>query len=134
MINTISDLLKLLHRYPSAYKLRVGHSVGETAQLSGEIINAGVDELILILHSEPTPDAEADELAGLSDAAIEAVEQCDRILTLCDEMPERGEEMATSCQESTQSIRDWIIEHDHVTDKQLRALTNMESGLEKWMN
>lgn len=134
MINTINDLLRLLHRYPSATRLTVGHNVDETAKLSGEIINGGVDEVILLLHSVPTQavEAVADELDALSGPAGEAVEQCDRIFTLCDEMPERGEDFATEVAEKTQSIRDWIVEHDHVTDKQLNALSNMESGLERW--
>ncbi len=50
------------------------------------------------------------------------------------DLPERAAEYATSVEEKTGSILSWIEEKDHVTDKQLGSLENMNLGVDKWLN
>lgn len=62
-----------------------------------------------------------------------AIEQCEKIIDLCDELPERAEDFNFSVLEKTESIRDWIAEHETVTPAQQDALDNMESGVMRWL-
>ena len=73
-------------------------------------------------------------LQVLSDEVQNAIEQCERILEMCDEVPDRGEEFADGVRERTQSIFEWIEENRHVTDAQITALENMESGVSRWIH
>lgn len=66
-----------------------------------------------------------------NDEAIEAVEQCDRILEACEDVPERAEDFATSVMEKVESMREWIVKHDRVTPKIAASLENMESAIDR---
>ncbi len=83
---------------------------------------------------EMPDDTPSPEDAMKNEDAIEAVEQCDRILRDCEDVPERGEDFASSIMEKVESIRDWIVKHDNVTEKQLDSLDNMESAVGRWIN
>lgn len=63
----------------------------------------------------------------------EALETANEIIDMVEEIPEHGEEFAQGVQERTTSIRAWIQEHEHATDKQVNALENMHRGAEKWL-
>jgi hypothetical protein len=65
--------------------------------------------------------------------AIEAIEQCERIMEKIHDVPEAGEDFAASVSEKVDSIWQWIEEHGRVTPKQQEALDNMESGLDRWL-
>lgn len=65
--------------------------------------------------------------------AVAAIEQCDRIIEKCGEVPDDGEDFADSVIEKAASIRDWIHKHGRVTDRQQTALDNMESGVDRWL-
>lgn len=58
--------------------------------------------------------------------ATEAAEQCDDI-------PERGEEFATSVKERLEGIAETIERTRTVTTAQARAIENMEHGIERWI-
>ena len=62
----------------------------------------------------------------------EALELCDQILSDCVDIPEGGENYASSVEQTVSDIRAWIDENQHVTKKQLKALNNMAEGLSKW--
>ena len=49
-----------------------------------------------------------------------------------DDVPERGEDFATSVVEKAKDIGSTIEENEHVTDAQQDALDNMMSGLQRW--
>jgi hypothetical protein len=66
-------------------------------------------------------------------AATDAIEQCDRILEKCDEVPEEGIDFAESIRGKVRSMRTWIWNNGHVTDKQQTSLDNMESGVDRWL-
>lgn len=139
---TVTDLLKLITRYPSSANLVVGHNPDETGELSGEVIHSG-DDLILLLKPLPVADKSRQPAAATADeefddgsellAADEAVEQCDNILELIEELPERAEEFGDSVREKVESMKAWIVEHDHVTEAQQQSLTNMESAVLRWI-
>lgn len=143
MIETIGDLLKLLHRYPSATRICVGNNCDDTAQLNGGVLNAGVDEIVLLIAPLPN-DSPSQELprnkkkktaaSGMSSDAEDALDQCDHILELCDEVPEKGEDFAESVREKVESIAAWIEENEHVTDAQKDSLNNMERGVSRWIH
>ena len=61
-----------------------------------------------------------------------AIAQCDRIISAGEALPERSEAFADPITEKTESIKEWIEEHDQVTEKQQTALDNMEAGVERW--
>lgn len=63
-----------------------------------------------------------------------AIEQCDRIFDKCEEVPERGEDFAYSVMEKVESIRESIEKSERVTQGQLTALENMESGVDRWLH
>lgn len=63
-----------------------------------------------------------------------AIEQCNRILGMCEEMPDAGYDFAQSVHEKTEDIATWIETHKSVTGKMQEALDNMESGLSNWLN
>lgn len=140
MIKTVGDLMKLLHRYPSTTRISVGNDCDDTAQLNGGALNGAADEIILLLAplpddspSKELPRKKKSDTADLPDDAAEAVEQCDHILTLCDEVPERAEDFAADIAEKVSGVREWIVENKHVTDKQLNALNGWEAGISKWI-
>lgn len=62
------------------------------------------------------------------------LDQCDEIMDLLDELPERAEEFATSAMETVQDIAAWIQENRAITPRQCAALDNIQSGAERWSN
>ena len=62
-----------------------------------------------------------------------AIELCDAILSLVDQLPERAEEFADSIQTKAINIKAFVEKHDKVTPGQITALENMKSGAEKWI-
>lgn len=140
MIETIGDLLQLLHRWPSAKRILIAHR-GESTQLSTVTRQEG-DVLVIESihrHAEAQENPAKDDSANTTTTAtdpdtIEAIEQCDRILTLCDEVDSdsNGIDFVTEIAEKVQSVRDWVEEKNHVTAKQLAALNGWERGVEKW--
>lgn len=69
---------------------------------------------------------------SVPDSVAEAIEQCDRILSTVDELPEAADDFAAGVQETIRGIRDTISKTMRVTDKQQAALDNMESGCDAW--
>lgn len=63
-----------------------------------------------------------------------ALEQCERILSGCDEIPERGSDFAEGVRERTESIQSWIEDNGEVTPAQQTALDNMEYGVSRWID
>lgn len=64
----------------------------------------------------------------------EALEQCERIIEMCGEMPERGEDFSTSVEEGCREVMATIESMNHVTADQQRALDNWEGGLSRWLD
>lgn len=79
------------------------------------------------------PPVEADTSDDSQPAWEAAVEQCDDLLAACLDLPSRAEDFAFSVREKVESIRDWIVEHEHVTEAQLSALDNMNGGVDRWL-
>lgn len=63
----------------------------------------------------------------------DAVDLCERILKDLDEIPEKGWDFAESVREKVYGIKDWILEHDKVTEPQADSLKNMKEGVDKWL-
>jgi len=55
------------------------------------------------------------------------------ILELADNIPEAGEDFAMGVCDTTQNIAKTIEEKGFVTEKQMEALENMQTGLLKWV-
>lgn len=133
---TVAELLKLITRYPSTANLVVGRDPDHTGELSGEVVHSG-DNLILLLRPAPPSEEEADEEFDDGSellAAEEAIEQCDNILELIEELPDRAEDFGDSIRTKVESMREWIVEHDHVTEAQQQSLDNMENGVLRWLS
>ena len=62
------------------------------------------------------------------------IERCNELIDLCDEVPERGEEFASSVQEKAESIAATIEAREHVTERQTQAIDNMMAGVERWLD
>lgn len=62
----------------------------------------------------------------------EALALCDELLGKIEDLPSRAADFAESVEEKIKSIREWIEEHDDVTDNQVRALENMGAGIDRW--
>lgn len=82
---------------------------------------------------QKTPVTDLDSTDGDGDWET-AMEQCDRIISMCEEVRERGEDFAFGVMERTESIKGWIEENKTVTSAQLEALDNMESGVGRWLD
>lgn len=74
------------------------------------------------------------EQATMPDEARRAIEQCEAILSDCEDIPERGEDFAAGVIEKVESIQSWIEDNRHVTEPQLTALDNMEGAVAKWLH
>ena len=46
---------------------------------------------------------------------------------------ERGLEFADSISEKALGMKEWMMEHEHVTEKMVGALDNMLEGAERWI-
>ena len=62
------------------------------------------------------------------------VENCDALLDDIDQIPERGREFAEEVLEKVEDIRAWIEEHEHCTEKQACALTNIDGAGLRWLH
>ena len=76
-------------------------------------------------------DANDDERRQANIAA--ALEQCDTILSLCDDMPDRASDFAISVAEQCAEVRETIERMQRVTSNQQEALDNWEAGLNRWL-
>ena len=63
----------------------------------------------------------------------EALEQAERIQEMCGEVPERGEEFASSVLDGVTEVAATIQEQQRVTADQQRAFDNWESGISRWL-
>ncbi len=68
-----------------------------------------------------------------SERVRDALELCDDILYLAVEVPEEGEEFASSVSESCREVQETIERTNRVTDKQFEALENWLQGLRAWV-
>lgn len=70
-----------------------------------------------------------------SDLGHEAVQLCENISELIQELPETeaAQNFGDGIEQTTLSIKKWA-DIDQVTEKQVQALRNMHAGLEKWVN
>ena len=137
MIETIGDLLKLLHRYPSITRLKIGLSdeksnVGYKSKAIRDVVNGCEDEILLMVDITTIGEKKKRQNAPSSEAEA-ALEQCDSILEMCDEVPEKGEDFAESIRTKVESIASWISENEHVTPAQQQALDNMERAVSRWV-
>lgn len=62
-----------------------------------------------------------------------ALEKIQDALTDLDELPEHADDFACSVQEKLDDMYNWIYENKHVTEGQLAAISNMRSGIDRWM-
>jgi hypothetical protein len=67
-------------------------------------------------------------------AVEEALEQCDTIAAMCEEVPERGADFAIGVAEKAADIRLTIERMQVVTRFQQDALDNMEAGVSRWLD
>ena len=63
----------------------------------------------------------------------EALELCEEIQDLLEELPDRAEDFGQSIGEKVSDMTQWIEENERVTPRQVNALENMRSGCEKWI-
>jgi uncharacterized coiled-coil DUF342 family protein len=61
-------------------------------------------------------------------------EMCEATLAVIDELPDRAEDFRESASETVQSMKEWAEEHEHVTDKMVTALENIDEGASKWVS
>lgn len=61
------------------------------------------------------------------------VEDCDYLIGLCDEVPERGTDFASSVREKAEGMKEWATENRHVTEKMIAAVDRMSEGVAKWI-
>lgn len=119
-----------------AYEAYVGFSGGKSLVSGATLPTWGESKPEIRAAWEAAGEAvEREVVAELVDepADLEELEQCDRILALCDDVPERGEEFAESVRGKVESIRDWIEEHGEATEAQQQALDNMEEAVGRWI-
>lgn len=64
----------------------------------------------------------------------EAMELCDQIEEMADEMPSRAEEFTSSVCEKSADIRASVEERGRATPGQILALENMVSGMSRWLD
>ena len=119
-----SDLLKFLHRFSGDQDIAI--QIGDHVSLVLELVD---DDGPLLVGAEPEAEDEC-----VDDDRESIITQCDRILGLCDEIPEEGADFASSVSEKVESIRDWAESGKPVTEKQLDALENMERGARNWVD
>jgi spore coat protein CotH len=63
-----------------------------------------------------------------------AVDICEEIQELIEDLPERASDYATSIGEKVADMRTWIEENENVTQRQVDALRNMKDGCENWLS
>ena len=62
-----------------------------------------------------------------------AINLCEEIISLLDDLPEKAEDFGYSIEEKVENIQMWIEQNAHVTPSQFDALDNMLSGVNKWL-
>lgn len=63
----------------------------------------------------------------------DAIRLVGEIEDLAEEVPDAGADFAESVLGKAQSIGETIEDRSHVTENQMAALENMESGLRRWI-
>lgn len=63
----------------------------------------------------------------------EAIEYAEEILSDLDNLPERAADFAESVREKVEGMKDWMEEHQTVTEKMVTALENIRAGVDKWL-
>lgn len=63
----------------------------------------------------------------------EALEFCDELLSLLDDLPESADDYVASVSQSVRDMSSWIRSHQRVTDLQWKALGNWQNGAEAWV-
>ena len=63
----------------------------------------------------------------------EALYALEILLDDLDEVPEAGEDFAESVREKAESMKDWIEENEHVTERQLETIENWQVAVSKWL-
>lgn len=56
------------------------------------------------------------------------------LIEQCDEIPEAGQEFATSVVERLEGMAEWAEENDHVTERMLNAIEGYERGINRWLD
>jgi len=49
------------------------------------------------------------------------------------DLPERAEDFASGVTDTLESIEVWVEEHEHITEAQIGAVSNMESAIGRWV-
>ena len=123
---TVSELLKFLHKFPGTTDIAM--QIGDShSSLVLELADEGGPVLI---GAEPESEEETESATDRESI----IAQCDRILGLCDEIPEQGSDFSESVSEKVESIKAWAEDGKPVTDKQRDALENMERGARNWVD
>lgn len=60
------------------------------------------------------------------------LDEIDTLIGDCEDLPEAGEDFANSVDEKARSIRATITEHEHCSQRQKDAISNMQDGVNKW--
>ena len=63
----------------------------------------------------------------------DAVKFCEEIISVCHDVPEKGEEFAFSVMTTVESMKKNIEEFKNCTKNQLKALKNMDEGISRWI-
>ena len=62
----------------------------------------------------------------------EAAEELEKIIDRAEDLTEKAEDFAYSVIETAEDMRDWILEHERVTARQLTAIENWDNALSRW--
>ena len=89
-------------------------------------------EMILAQPEASEPEAADDPLAHLSDEALSAVQDIDDLCGRLAMLPERADDFADGAGDILRNIREWIVENDHATERQLSAIENIDGGVSRW--
>lgn len=63
----------------------------------------------------------------------EAEELINEILEDLPELPDKASDFADSSESIVNSISEWVEKKEFITDKQLIALRNIHSGIQRWL-
>lgn len=64
----------------------------------------------------------------------EALEFADDLLADIGDLPDRAADFRDSIQEKVEGMREWMLEHETVTEKMVAALENIRTGVDKWLS
>lgn len=131
MIVKLEQLIKSLQLFGQGCEVCVLHE-GEVIEI--KTVSGASDGAVVLMTdraANPDDDSEEDSEDDLSDEVVEALDQCERIFALCEDAPEWAEQFAMDVSEKVESVREWIEQNKHVTQKQLKALDGWENGISK---